>query len=183
MSQPKRICQSHERGEIVVGFRALDADLALGLGRVRRADKAFHAAMRRFSDARWDGDAGSYRVVPSDPLEELLIGLDRKLSGILEAPLTPRMVNATLEISSQERIRWAKDGRLTVAGNVRSRRGGQQYSVPVFAVAPILEILREGSTISRWRETDRLALFADRRDLHPFEALRPRPSATKDVKT
>ena len=84
-----------------------------------------------------------------------------------------------MEISSQERIRWAKDGRLLVAGNVRSRRGGQQYSVPVFAVAPILEILRKGSTISRWRETDRLALSADRRDLHPFERTETTPIGDK----
>lgn len=76
-----------------------------------------------------------------------------ELTAMARRPLTPRLLMDVLAISSSERLRWTKDGRLTQSGNVMIKRG-QLVSVPTYDVAFVEALLAAPGRISAWRNSD-----------------------------
>lgn len=76
-----------------------------------------------------------------------------ELTAIARRPLTPRLLMDVLPISSSERLRWTKDGRLSQSGNVLIKRG-QLVSVPTYDVAFVEALLAAPDRISAWRNFD-----------------------------
>ncbi len=79
--------------------------------------------------------------------------IDTALKRTALRPLTPRLVQCTLGITSQERLRWTKSGRLRARGSESFRRG-QHITVSTYAVKQIEQLLADPAIIAGWREQD-----------------------------
>jgi hypothetical protein len=90
--------------------------------------------------------------------------ISKVLSGIDDLPLIPREAEDILTISSAERHRWLKDGRLKSAGTrtVKLRGRARAVTFHVFNPREIEDIL-DRDLVSLWREEDALAAAENRR--------------------
>ena len=79
----------------------------------------------------------------------------RGLVGIEDLPVIPREIQDILSISTTERHRWLKDGRLQSAGTrtVKLRGRAKKITFHVFDPRRVEEVLN-GDLISVWREAD-----------------------------
>jgi hypothetical protein len=86
------------------------------------------------------------------------------LAGIEDLPVIPREVEDILTISSGERHRWLKDGRLQSAGTrtVKLRGRARQITFHVFDPRQIEDVLDRGMP-DVWREQDAIAAVENRR--------------------
>ncbi len=77
------------------------------------------------------------------------------LEGIETLPVIPREIEDILTITTSERHRWLKDGRLKSAGTrtVKLRGRARQITFHVFDPREV-EALLEGEQIDAWREDD-----------------------------
>jgi len=77
------------------------------------------------------------------------------LVGIEDLPVIPREIQDILSISTTERHRWLKDGRLQSAGTrtVKLRGRAKKITFHVFDPRRVEEVLNE-DLISAWREED-----------------------------
>lgn len=158
MERRNRLALSEENDSLLVSFMPYADDHLLPSERLRTSARVFDHTMRKQRPlARVESEASSFRFEATKraPIEAALPDLDRRISAILDAPLTPSMVNEILLISSQERIRWAKDGRLPPSGTTPSRRGPRSYSVLLFSVSDVLYLARNPGVIDEWRRQDR----------------------------
>jgi hypothetical protein len=90
--------------------------------------------------------------------------ISKKLEGIENLPVIPREVEDVLSISSSERHRWLKDGRLPSAGTrtVKLRGRARKITFHVFDPRHIEDVLdRDMPTV--WREEDPLVTAENRR--------------------
>jgi hypothetical protein len=83
--------------------------------------------------------------------------VDLRLVDIAEEPLPPRLVEKCLGISSRERLRWMKDGRLPACERRRSGRGANVFSIPFYSASVINHLSGQPEIISGWRHDDTLA--------------------------
>jgi hypothetical protein len=83
---------------------------------------------------------------------------EERLVRLREEPLTPTMVEEILSISSAERRRWSKDGRIPTAGNVLFSQGKKQVSLFVYSPEAISKLSARPGQIAGWRQRDKLAL-------------------------
>ena len=151
-----RVFLVDEAESVLVGFSPDAEWMDIFDGRIRSASGAFERAMLRMDPvARIDGATGTpqFRFGASRRSEicKRLRAIDRRVSALLEAPLTPRLVNTLLGISSQERIRWTKDGRLPTHGGILSQRGSQSFTVQLFQFHEIVRLARTPDTVREWR--------------------------------
>lgn len=72
----------------------------------------------------------------------------------LAEPLAPKTVDAVLGISSQERLRWYKSGRLRICGKVKMGHGNHTTFVPQFPVNAIAAIASKPGLVDTWRQGD-----------------------------
>jgi hypothetical protein len=79
--------------------------------------------------------------------------LAEALPEIARRPLTPRLLLTALNITTRERLRWTKDGRLPLAGRVQVRRGAV-FSVPTYAVSFVERLAGCPDILSTWRDQD-----------------------------
>lgn len=88
----------------------------------------------------------------------------RKLVGIENLPVLPREVEDILSISSSERLRWLKDGRLQSAGTrtVKLRGRARKITFHVFDPRHIEDVLDQDLP-AVWREEDALTAAENRR--------------------
>jgi len=88
----------------------------------------------------------------------------RTLQGIEDLPVLPREIEDILSISTTERHRWLKDGRLPSLGTRTVRLAGRakQITFHVFDPAKVADLL-ESSTLDEWREQDAEAAAENRR--------------------
>jgi hypothetical protein len=88
----------------------------------------------------------------------------KQLNGIENLPIIPREIEDILSISTTERHRWLKDGRLPSAGTrtVKLRGRARQITFHVFDPAKVEEILNVG-LVDMWREDDADAVREKRR--------------------
>jgi len=86
------------------------------------------------------------------------------LAGIDELPVLPREVEDVLTISSRERHKWVKDGRLQSIGTrtVKMRGRSKKVTFHVFDPRHIEDIL-DRDMPSVWREADAQAVAENRR--------------------
>jgi hypothetical protein len=81
--------------------------------------------------------------------------VSRKLAGIESLPVIPREIEDILAISTTERHRWLKDGRLPSAGTraVKLRGRAKKITFHVFDPRKVEEIL-DHDFVATWREED-----------------------------
>lgn len=101
--------------------------------------------------AKRDGRKVSLSVVR--PPRPLMKDLEKLLGALSAKPLPPRVVQEALNISSQERLRWTKDGRLNASRRVVRARG-QPFSLGLYPAALIRQLIMDSSIIKKWREQD-----------------------------
>lgn len=83
----------------------------------------------------------------------LIHDLERTVQKIALRPLTPAMVQEVLGISSRERIRWAKDGRLAPTAIIEVRRG-QAFRFGTYDVISVRRLLEDPRIVAAWRKAD-----------------------------
>lgn len=90
--------------------------------------------------------------------------IERNLVDIEKLPVIPREIQDILTISTTERHRWLKDGRLPSAGTrtVKLRGRARKITFHVFD-AKIVEDILNDDKMSEWREQDQLTAAENRR--------------------
>ena len=90
--------------------------------------------------------------------------VSKGLEGIESLPVIPREIQDILSISTTERYRWLKDGRLQSAGTrtVKLRGRAKKITFHVFDPRRVEEALNE-DLISAWRDDDAIAKAETRR--------------------
>lgn len=88
----------------------------------------------------------------------------RKLAGIENLPVIPREIEDILSISTTERHRWLKDGRLPSAGTrtVKLRGRARKITFHVFDPRKVEDILND-DLVAAWREDDAITAAEKRR--------------------
>lgn len=86
------------------------------------------------------------------------------LVGIENLPVIPREIQDILTITTTERHRWLKDGRLPSAGTrtVKLRGRARKITFHVFDPRVVEEVL-DADRMTEWREADRSAAAENRR--------------------
>jgi hypothetical protein len=80
--------------------------------------------------------------------------IERMLDGFVKERLSPKMVEEILGITSVERLRWTKDGRLPKSGTGSFRKGRHVFQFYLHPPAEIAKLAADPAIISRWREVD-----------------------------
>lgn len=90
--------------------------------------------------------------------------VSRALEGIENLPVIPREIEDILGISTTQRHRWLKDGRLPSAGtrSVKLRGRARKVTFHVFDPRVVEDILDRG-LIDTWREDDAVTAAENRR--------------------
>ncbi|RYH93771.1 MAG: hypothetical protein EON48_19575 [Acetobacteraceae bacterium] len=105
--------------------------------------------------------------VPQDAtadVSKLSATIAKTLDGIESLPVIPREIEDILAISTTERHRWLKDGRLPSAGTrtVRLRGRAKAITFHVFDPRIVEDILNE-NRVETWREDDAVRAAENRR--------------------
>lgn len=86
------------------------------------------------------------------------------LEGIESLPVIPREIEDILAISTTERHRWLKDGRLPSAGTRTVKLRGRARSITFHVFDPRkVEDMLDGDLIATWREEDAMTAAENRR--------------------
>jgi len=102
------------------------------------------------------------------------------LEGIESLPILPREIENILQISSTERHRWLKDGRLQSVGTRTVNLRGRARQVTFHVFDPrVVEDLLDHDTVSEWRDED--AAKAAEKRLRAAWTSRRRRSAERDT--
>jgi hypothetical protein len=90
--------------------------------------------------------------------------ISRNLEGIESLPIIPREIQDILSISTTERHRWLKDGRLPSAGTrtVKLRGRARKITFHVFDPRTVEDVLDQ-DLVSAWREDDAITAAENRR--------------------
>ncbi|MDO8878871.1 MAG: hypothetical protein Q8M24_05130 [Pseudolabrys sp.] len=80
--------------------------------------------------------------------------LDHMLEGFRKERLIPKIVEEALGISSVERKRWIKDGRLSTSGAGHFLKGKTRFQFSMHAPDDIARIAANPEIISAWRQQD-----------------------------
>jgi len=87
-------------------------------------------------------------------VEALAWKLAERFAEIAWRPLTPRLLLAALNITTQERLRWTKDGRLKPSGRIQVRQGSVVFSIPTYSVSLVERLAAAPDILCSWREQD-----------------------------
>jgi hypothetical protein len=80
--------------------------------------------------------------------------IERMLDDFAKERLSPKMVEEILGITSVERLRWTKDGRLPKSGTGSFRKGRHVFQFYLHPPDEIAKLAADPSVVSRWREAD-----------------------------
>lgn len=86
---------------------------------------------------------------------ELCDVVEQKLGRLRREPLTAKMVQEILSISSAELRRWSKDGRMPTAGRAFFGQGQKQVSLFLYSPDVIRGYAARPERIADWRRRDR----------------------------
>lgn len=146
---------SHDDKSCIV---SVDVDVRMPLGlRVHRGER--DAAIRMLM-ARSSGTfVKSSRSCVFDPdfrlaAEVLVDDIRERLFRIARKPISQLQVENILGITSRERIRWGKDGRLPRSGACRIRKGATEISLWTYPSEAIERLAANPAEIRRWRDDD-----------------------------
>jgi hypothetical protein len=126
----------------------------------QRAIEAMRIVRKSFRKAGCSADQHPDHVtitatgLTSEDLAGACLAVEGKLEALRLKPLSSRAVEMVLSISSAERRRWSKDGRLPHIGNALVKIGKKQLSLFVYSPATIQAIASAPSRITQWREQD-----------------------------
>lgn len=87
-------------------------------------------------------------------VRNILEFIDRKLDHLESEPLTTKMVEEILKISSRERVRWTKDGRLPSTGKASFKRGKNRVHLFMYPPLAIAELASRPQIVTDWRAAD-----------------------------
>ena len=91
--------------------------------------------------------------VPHEYLRDVIADITELIESIERLSLTPKEVEEALSITSRERIKWTKAGRLPRAEQ-RSFMKGQEIFYQCYSPSGIAELAMRPETISEWRRSD-----------------------------
>jgi hypothetical protein len=137
---------------------SIDFDVCMPLGlRVHRGER--DAAIRMLMKRSAGTFVKSSLSCVFDPdsrqaAEELIDDIRERLFQIAHKPVSQRHVEDILGITSRERIRWGKDGRLPLSGTSRIRKGAAEISLWTYPCDAIEHLAANPAEIRRWREED-----------------------------
>ncbi|MGE8134096.1 hypothetical protein ACQKO5_10845 [Novosphingobium subterraneum] len=142
-----------ERHVVVV---ELDEKAPLGLRvHVGQRDAAIRRQMARsVGTVCKQGSACVFDGQSGDHAEALVLALRKQLRNIAGKPLSQRQVEDILKITSRERLRWCKDGRLPRSGTARIRKGKTQITLWTYPCHAIERLALSSEMIRGWRDAD-----------------------------
>jgi hypothetical protein len=131
--------------------------------RIRR-EEVGHFLNQAFANCApgWD-EAGSTLTIPTAQAAAARLVLLRVVAALAEIasrPLTPRLLAAALSITTKERLRWTKDGRLPRSGAVLVKRA-HVVAVPTYSVSLAEELIARPDILAAWRDRDALETWAE----------------------
>lgn len=94
---------------------------------------------------------GDYKSIIEAVRRELLLALVH----IARKPISLRQVERLLSITSAERSRWTKNGRLPVSGSAHISKGPNRITVPTYSPIGIETLLHSPESVDAWRQADR----------------------------
>ena len=157
-----------------IDFFERDGSVMLSLGRCfqsciglkirqTQARRYLKSAVKRYCLLRWQSVSTASVLITDTRIEpdrfrEMVAA---HLAEVAGQPLTPRFLVAALGITSRERVRWTKDGRLKSSGSITIDRG-QRIFVPVYAIEDVEILVSNPGILDRWRTDDREALCVGR---------------------
>jgi hypothetical protein len=80
---------------------------------------------------------------------------EQRLTRLREEPLTGKMVEEILRVTSAERLRSSKDGRMPTAGRAFFGNGRKQVGLFVYSPDVIGELAVRPDQIADWRSRDK----------------------------
>ncbi|MGQ0683435.1 hypothetical protein [Bradyrhizobium sp.] len=80
--------------------------------------------------------------------------IEQRLSRLQQEPLTAKMVEEILSITSAELRRWSKDGRMPTAGRAFFGQGDKQVGLFVYPPDAIRELASRPDQLADWRRRD-----------------------------
>ncbi|MBK1793820.1 hypothetical protein JHL21_04855 [Devosia sp. WQ 349] len=90
--------------------------------------------------------------------------IERNLAGIEKLAIIPREIQDILTITTSERHRWLKDGRLPSAGTRTVKLHGRARKITFHVFDPkVVEDMLNDDKMSEWREQDKLTAAENRR--------------------
>jgi hypothetical protein len=92
-------------------------------------------------------------AVSRSRLKSLVMELEDVLDVIATRPFSARKTEELLGITSKERLRWTKDGRLPHSRTAPISRG-HTIMLPVYSVECVVALRSSPEVILSWRETD-----------------------------
>lgn len=127
--------------------------------RIRVACNLVRRAVEKVAGVEVEGHDGAllFRFEATDEasIHGLARRLEKRVATVLSTPLTPKAVDRTLGISSRERLRWYKDGRLPTCGRGRIGDGKHTAQFPLFPAREIACLVANPQIIEAWREQDK----------------------------
>lgn len=144
--------------ELFVTFDPPDDPVRAHSNRFRTARRLFLKTMIKLggSKAVFYAEVPTFVFAPTDRdvVDVGCSALDQRLRAVFDEPLPAKRVDALLAITSSERRRWTKDGRLPPMGTLSSSRTQHNFNVPIFSVELIRRLVQQPEVIARWREAD-----------------------------
>jgi hypothetical protein len=156
-----------ERGVVTISYRP-SLELTLGsaqrsrdiLNRVTAKLKGAHPLTHRSDD---EEIITQFDIHETRKLETVIAKIDLMLDRCANEPLMPRMVEEILGITSAERRRWTKDGRLPKSGMASFRRGPQSFYLSTHPPKKIGQLANNSDLIAQWRKEDAAPLSEHQR--------------------
>lgn len=132
--------------------------------RQTQARRHLKSALRNRCLLRWQGESMASVLItgPWTGTDRFMELAAAHLAEVASRPLTPRFLIAALGITSRERVRWTKDGRLKSSGSTTIDRG-QPIFVPIYSIEDVEILLGEPGVLDRWRTEDRESLRMGRK--------------------
>lgn len=126
--------------------------------RTRLTRDLVRRAARKIAGKEMRSDDGSvsfrFEGTQEPLIQRMAQHLESRVAQILTAPLTPKTVDRVLGISSRERLRWYKDGRLPTCGRGTVGRGAYKVQFPLFPMDAVARLLADPCIIEAWRNQD-----------------------------
>jgi len=134
---------------------ANDVDVPLGLRtHAGERDRQLRRAMERSGGTVVRrGRECHFFLADEEPCRELVAQLQAILIEVSRKPIGQKVVERVLGITSVERSRWGKDGRLPTSGSVQIRRGST-ITLPTYSPIVIEQLASCPALIAEWRARD-----------------------------
>ena len=130
--------------------------------RARRAMRIVRSAFKRlkYREIRDHDEGITVQILHADDvsIQHMVATVDQKLGYLAQEFLTTKMVEEILGITSRERTRWSKDGRLPNSGRASFKRGQNRVSLFTYSPVAIADLTKHPELIANWREMDAMGV-------------------------